>query len=57
MTYVCPYCGAKMPSGYEPSQWAHCGEVGHAVTEEEWEALNAQPDLPDNQEGRWPDQY
>jgi hypothetical protein len=29
--YVCPYCGEEKPSGYEPSEWAHCGEVGHAI--------------------------
>lgn len=29
--YICPYCGEEKPSGYEPSEWSHCGEVGHAI--------------------------
>ena len=29
MIWICPYCGTECPSGYEPTAWAHCGEVGH----------------------------
>jgi hypothetical protein len=29
--YFCPFCYAKKPASAEPSNWAHCGEVGHAV--------------------------
>jgi hypothetical protein len=31
MKYVCPFCYKTMPSGYEPSGWTCCGEVGHAT--------------------------
>lgn len=31
MKYVCPFCYKPMPQGYEPSNWACCGEVGHAT--------------------------
>lgn len=39
-----------MPSGYEPSQWAHCGEIGRAITEDEEAALWAQNDQPQERE-------
>lgn len=29
--YLCPFCWKKCPSGYVPSAWGCCGEVGHAV--------------------------
>lgn len=28
---VCPYCGKTAPNGIEPSMFACCGEVGHAI--------------------------
>jgi len=34
--WVCPYCGEQKPQGYEPTQWSHCGEVGHAISEDEY---------------------
>lgn len=29
--YICPFCYRPMPVGREPTTWACCGEVGHAV--------------------------
>ena len=54
MNYVCPYCGEEKPSGPEWQQWAHCGEVGHAIPEDEYIdglvalAENAQPQERDD---------
>jgi hypothetical protein len=31
MIHYCPYCYKDSPKGLEPSMWACCGEVGHAV--------------------------
>ena len=28
--WCCPYCGKDKPSGAEPTNWACCGEAGHA---------------------------
>lgn len=33
--WCCPYCGKSMPTSYEPSQWSCCGEVGHAIEDNE----------------------
>jgi hypothetical protein len=47
MRYFCPYCGDERGSeSGTPSDIECCGEIGHCVTEEEYEALWAQNDQP-----------
>lgn len=31
MKYVCPFCYKVKPQSADPSVWACCGEVGHAI--------------------------
>lgn len=45
-TWICPYCGAEKPFDYEPWEWSHCGFIGHAITEAEYDAIWAQNTLP-----------
>ena len=40
--YACPFCYKSMPSGYEPSAWSCCGEVGHATVFPECQKCRAE---------------
>lgn len=49
--WFCPYCGKERHSeSGTGSDVACCGEVGHAVTEQEYEAMWAQNTLPQHTE-------
>lgn len=46
MTYVCVYCSKPVTQDYEPETFPCCGEVGHTMPEDEYEAMWAQNDQP-----------